>query len=86
MGTALSIPPESGSQADHPPMAIVRTIQTVHCPTCGSPAERSLRRDRQTSSGEYSIQTACPSCDYLMVISSLTSRVIEAYAPGQMSA
>ncbi|MEM6599083.1 MAG: replication restart DNA helicase PriA [Cyanobacteria bacterium P01_C01_bin.69] len=67
-------------------MQIVKTTQTVHCPTCGSFAERRLLRDRQTTNGEYSIQTACPACDYFMVVSSLTGKVLEAYAPGQVSA
>lgn len=63
-----------------------KTVQTVRCPTCGSLAERSFLRNNIASNGECSIQTACPSCDYLMVITSLTGKVLEAYAPGQVSA
>lgn len=65
---------------------IVNIVQTVHCPTCGSFAERHLLSGCQTSIGEYCIQTACPTCDYLLISGSLTGRVLEAYFPGQRSA
>jgi transposase-like protein len=50
--------------------------QTVHCPNCGSSAERHYLLSRQLT------RTQCPACDYLMITCSLTARVIEAYAPG----
>ena len=61
------------------------TIQRVRCPNCGSFAERQRLNDHQGSKGEHVIQTACSVCDYLMVMSLPTGRVIEAYAPGQLS-
>lgn len=86
MSTVISTKSDSATQTKCPSTATVKTIQIVRCPMCGSPAERSLRRDRQTSSGEYSIQTACPTCDYFMVMSSLTGKVLEAHFSGQISA
>lgn len=62
---------------------VVDIVKTVHCPTCGSLAERRLLSSCQPSIGEYCIRTACPTCDYLLVSGSLTGRVLEAYAPGQ---
>ncbi len=50
------------------------TKQTIHCPNCGSLAERWYYSDR--------IQTECAVCDYLMVTCSKTGNVIEAQAPG----
>ncbi|MBW4582955.1 MAG: replication restart DNA helicase PriA [Tildeniella nuda ZEHNDER 1965/U140] len=52
------------------------TALDVHCPNCGSHAERYyLTIDHLT-------RTQCSACDYLMVTCSQTGRVIEAYAPG----
>lgn len=48
-------------------------VQRVHCPTCGSYAERYHQ--------ENSVKTQCSHCDYLMTICTETGRVIEAYAP-----
>jgi hypothetical protein len=54
--------------------AIVPTkVQRVHCPTCGSHAERYHE--------ESTVRTQCSRCDYLMTICTETGRVIEAYAP-----
>lgn len=50
------------------------SLQTIHCPNCGSYAER-----HQINSIS---RTQCPRCDYLMVMCNRTGRVIEAYAPG----
>ena len=50
--------------------------QTVHCPNCGSYAERQYIIEKDITT------TQCPSCDYLMVNSSSTGQVMEAYAPG----
>ncbi|MFK8185529.1 MAG: hypothetical protein AB8B99_19305 [Phormidesmis sp.] len=49
------------------------TVQRVHCPTCGSYAERYHQHD--------TIRTQCAQCDYLMTICTETGRVLEAYAP-----
>ena len=49
------------------------TIQRVHCPTCGSYAERIYHKD--------AVRTQCSKCDYLMAICVKTGRVVEAYAP-----
>lgn len=54
----------------------MQTVQTIHCPNCGSHAER------HHFSGSGVVRTQCPACDYLMVTCSRTGRVIEAYAPG----
>lgn len=52
------------------------TALAIHCPNCGSHAERYyLDADHLT-------RTQCSTCDYLMVTCSQTGRVIEAYAPG----
>lgn len=51
------------------------TVQRVHCPTCGSSAERYHMADERV------IRTQCPCCDYLMILCSQTGKVIESYAP-----
>ena len=56
-------------------MPISTTVQKVHCPTCGSMAERHYAHDAST------LRTQCSKCDYLMVSCATTGRVIEAYAP-----
>ena len=63
----------------------METYQTVRCPTCGNFAERRLLNHQQVPACEQVIQTACPVCDYLMVMSWPQGKVIEAYAPGQSS-
>jgi len=50
-------------------------VQYVHCPTCGSSAERYYL------AAEGRVRTQCSHCDYLMVMCEKTGRVIEAYAP-----
>ncbi len=50
--------------------------QQVRCPNCGSLAERLY------FAGNGIVQTACPSCDYLLVSCTQTGRVFESYAPG----
>ena len=52
------------------------TVQTVHCPNCGSLAERHHILSSQVT------RTQCEVCDYLMVMCDRTGKVIEAYAPG----
>lgn len=54
----------------------MRTIQTIHCPNCGSHAERHYIHTHQL------IQTQCPACDYFILTRSDTSKVLEAHAPG----
>ncbi|MBD2138488.1 replication restart DNA helicase PriA [Anabaena sp. FACHB-1237] len=54
----------------------VQTIQKIHCPNCGSAAERHYIHDSQIT------RTQCSSCDYLMITCTQTGKVIEAYAPG----
>jgi ribosomal protein S27AE len=51
-------------------------IQKVHCPNCGSSAER------HHLDGGKLIRTQCATCDYLMITCTITAKVIEAYAPG----
>jgi len=55
--------------------AVSTTVQRVHCPTCGSSAERYHAHDTHT------VRTQCSRCDYLMVSCTKTGRVIESYAP-----
>ncbi|MEL6469093.1 MAG: replication restart DNA helicase PriA [Cyanobacteria bacterium J06623_4] len=50
-------------------------MQRVHCPTCGSTAERYYLADVEQ------VRTQCACCDYLMVLCARTGRVMEAYAP-----
>jgi len=52
------------------------TVQRVHCPTCGSSAER------YHLAADAIIRTQCARCDYLMVSCSKTGKVIESYSPG----
>ncbi|NJR64285.1 MAG: replication restart DNA helicase PriA [Leptolyngbyaceae cyanobacterium CRU_2_3] len=52
------------------------TIQEIHCPNCGSLAERHYIHAHKL------VQTQCPTCDYFIVTAADTSKVIEAYAPG----
>ncbi|KZL49022.1 MULTISPECIES: hypothetical protein [Cyanophyceae] len=54
----------------------MNTVQKVHCPNCGSGAERHYISDSQLT------RTQCPTCDYLMITCTVTGKVIEAYAPG----
>lgn len=51
-------------------------IQQVRCPNCGKYAQRKYFTHNKM------IETACPSCDYLLVNCSLTGQVLESYAPG----
>jgi hypothetical protein len=51
-------------------------VQKIHCPNCGSDAERHYISDRKLT------RTQCASCDYLMISCRVTGKVIEAYAPG----
>ena len=56
------------------------TVQRVHCPTCGSSAERyHLRAEKMT-------RTQCAQCDYLMILCTSTGQVIESYAPSCLPA
>jgi len=57
-------------------LSALQTKQSIHCPNCGSAAERIFITSRQV------VQTQCPICDYLMITCAQTCRVIEAYAPG----
>jgi len=54
----------------------MRLSQKIHCPNCGSSAERHYISDTQL------VRTQCPTCDYLMINCTRTGKVIEAYAPG----
>jgi transposase-like protein len=54
----------------------MQVLQKIHCPNCGSAAERHYIADSQIT------RTQCPSCDYLMITCTRTGKVIEAYAPG----
>jgi hypothetical protein len=49
--------------------------QIVHCPNCGSLAERNHSATSQ-------VETQCLTCDRLMIICIETGRVIESYSPG----
>ncbi len=54
----------------------------VHCPNCGSLAERHYNKSRRQT------RTQCSHCDYLMVTGEASGnimRVLESYAPGQVS-
>lgn len=54
----------------------MQPVETVHCPNCGSFAERRYSPTQQR------IHTACDQCDYLLVTCAWSGRVFEAYAPG----
>ncbi len=54
----------------------MQITQKVHCPNCGSYAERYYFTNTEI------IRTQCSACDYLMINCSRTGKVIEAYAPG----
>jgi hypothetical protein len=51
-------------------------VQQVHCPNCGSHAEKHYLTDSTL------VRVQCSHCDYLMVTCSRTGVVVEAYAPG----
>lgn len=54
----------------------VPRMTKIHCPNCGSSAERyHLEADQLT-------RTQCATCDYLMITCTRTGAVVEAYAPG----
>lgn len=65
----------------------MNTIQTVHCPNCGSLAERRFFDSDspvcQACPDHQVAQTECPVCDYLMVMCWSNGNVLEAYAPGR---
>lgn len=52
---------------------MINQTQTVRCPNCGSHAQRNYYANNQT------IETTCPTCDYLMVSCSQTGKVLESY-------
>jgi hypothetical protein len=54
----------------------MQVIQNIRCPNCGSEGERHYIAESNI------IRTQCPTCDYLLVTCSDTSKVIESYAPG----
>lgn len=54
----------------------MQILHKIHCPNCGSAAERHYVTDRQLT------RTQCSTCDYLMINCTRTGRVVEAYAPG----
>ena len=60
-------------------------IQRVRCPNCGDFAERQELSDRQAPDCDRVVQTACEACDYLMIMGFPAGRVLEAYAPSQLS-
>jgi hypothetical protein len=62
----------------------MQTVEKVRCPNCGNFAERRCLIQDQVMATDCIIQTECLGCDYLMVMSLPTGRVIEAYAPGQV--
>jgi ribosomal protein S27AE len=75
------------AQLDKTPLAVIQPevnklsetsfkIERVHCPNCGSFADRHHLLESHVT------RTQCSSCDYLMVMSIKSGRVIEAYAPG----
>ena len=95
MNQGRSLLSEIGSSATQPSSnkepvlnkeSVHNIVQTVHCPTCGSLAERRLLSNCQPFIGEHCLRTVCPTCDYLLISGSLTGRVLESYAPGQRSA
>lgn len=65
----------------------MNSIQTVHCPNCGSLAQRRFFDSDspvyQACPDHQVAQTECPVCDYLMVMCWKNASVLEAYAPGR---
>lgn len=57
--------------------------RTIPCPNCGGAANRRYFISNEAiyhrQKGARIIQTECPVCDYLLVMCSLSGRVIEAY-------
>jgi predicted RNA-binding Zn-ribbon protein involved in translation (DUF1610 family) len=51
-------------------------IESIRCPNCGAIAERH----HLSYLGQ--VKTQCEECDYLLVMCTRSSRVLEAYAPG----
>ncbi|MEM9006867.1 MAG: replication restart DNA helicase PriA [Cyanobacteria bacterium P01_F01_bin.86] len=52
------------------------SFSIVNCPNCGGHAARHYLAESAL------VRTQCPHCDYLMITSSDTGNVVEAYAPG----
>lgn len=50
-------------------------IQDINCPNCGRKAERHYLNSQKIT------RTQCSHCDYLMIVSQVTGKVLEAYAP-----
>lgn len=70
--------------------SIPTNIQTVHCPNCGSLAQREIctldaNPSGTTRASQTVVRTQCRTCDYLLVTSSDWVKVIESYAPGRTS-
>jgi hypothetical protein len=60
-----------------PPPTHSHDRQTIHCPNCGSHA----LRQQYIIKTEIVTETACPVCDYLLVSSQLTGKVMDSYLP-----
>ncbi|MFN9175814.1 MAG: replication restart DNA helicase PriA [Synechocystis sp.] len=58
-----------------PPPTHSHHRQTIHCPNCGSHA----LRQQYVIEAETITETACPVCDYLLVSSQLTGKVMDSY-------
>jgi len=54
----------------------MQAYQIVHCPNCGSPAERYRYLEQHLT------RTQCAQCDYLLITCTQSGQVVEAYAPG----
>ena len=69
---------------------ISHSSQQVHCPHCGSIAERHFLEISQfaehivqrCTADDVVTRTACDDCDYLMVLCSKSDTVLEAYMAG----
>ena len=59
------------------------TVQTVHCPNCGSLAQKCFYENKDTNCpNNQSIHVECPVCDYYVLMCSFNANILEAYAPG----
>jgi hypothetical protein len=54
----------------------MKAVQKVHCPNCGSSAEKIYLSEQNL------ISLSCSSCDYLIIHCPDSAKVLEVYAPG----
>ncbi len=61
----------------------ISTVNYVHCPNCGSLAQkRFYEKEGTTCPNKQIVDIECRVCDYFVVMCSRNANVLESYAPG----